>query len=650
MVRPHCGQDLPMLAIFRRFIATWPARLFFGLLVISFGLWGVADVIRNIGRGDGAVASVAGETIQLPELQDAYRRNLSQTMKMLGNTDPSADVRRAIAAQTVSQLVSQKALAAAARQLGIAVPDAALAAAVQDVPQFHNAQGAYDPELARQVLRNNGLNERSFGELFRADLAERQVMTAIGAGAAAPDVLARQEFAYQQEKRVADVVEVPFATANALTPAPTPEQLERWWANHPEKYSKPEYRRIKAIVLAPATLASEITVTDDDLKGAWEQQKATLNKPERRSVEVILTQDQAEAERLAGIWGAGADWTAMQQEASKSNAAAIDLPDAARAEFPAPELADAVFATPIDTIPPPVHSALGWHVLKVTKITPGAGKTFEESREALRQRVIAEKAADIVYDRANRIENLFSGGSTLDTLPGDLGVAAVTGTLDAEGKTPEGQPAPIPGAAELRAALLQTAFAAKPGDPPKLLQAPNGADGVQSFYAVVVEQILPPAPRPLAEVTAQATTDWTADQRRHQQEEVATKIYSSLKGGFTLAAAAAKSGLAVRRLPPTGRGSPAQGFPAALLAPLFGLKQGEATMVETPDSFVVAELAQIVEPDPKADPIGFDRVRQTLAREIGQDIGGVYANAVRDRGNPHIDEAAVAGLAAAPGE
>jgi len=88
-----------MLAIFRRSLATWPVRIFFGLLVVSFGLWGVADVIRNIGN-DNAVASVAGRSIELPELQEAYRRDLARTMKMLGTTDPPPEIRRAVASIT----------------------------------------------------------------------------------------------------------------------------------------------------------------------------------------------------------------------------------------------------------------------------------------------------------------------------------------------------------------------------------------------------------------------------------------------------------------------------------------------------------------------------------------------------------------------
>lgn len=631
-----------MLAMFRRWLNTWPARLFFGVLVLSFGLWGIADVVRKIGT-DTSAASVGGQRIEMPELQEAYQRDLARTTRMLGNIDPTPQLRRAVAMQTIGQLITQKALLQAVDDLGVRVPKTALDAAITSVPAFRNKQGQYDPNLAREVLRNNGLSDAAFGDMLQSDLARKQVLDAIAAGIVPTPEMIKQVFEFQHEKRVADAVDVPFSAAPAA-PTPTRLEIERWWANHPEKYSKPEYRRIKAIVLSPETLANQITVTQDDLKGEWEQHKAQFVKPERRSVQVILTQDAAEAEHLAALWRGGADWATMQQEAAKTAAAPVELDDATRTEFPAPELGSAVFATPLDVIPPPVHSALGWHVLKVTKIDPGGTKTFAEAEPELHQLVIADKAADLMYDRANKIENLLSSGSSLDDLPADLGVAAVTGTLDAAGDTLTGQPAPIPGPAVLRPALLKAAFAAKPGDAPKLVQGPNAPDGSQSFFALTVEKIIPPALKPLAEVEAQVRADWAVNQQHRDQEVVAAKLYSSLKRGFTLAAAAQKAGLAVHPLPATGRAAPADGFPAALLAPLFSLKQGAGTMVETPDGFVVAVLAKIEEPNPKDDPIGYDQVKQALAQAMQQDAQNIYAAAVRDRARPHVNEAAVASL------
>ncbi len=99
------------------------------------------------------------------------------------------------------------------RELGLGVPDAALRQAVFDVPDFHGQNGQFDRTQFDSVLRNNGLTEARFLDLMRDDLMQRQLMQSARAGIASPDILAREVFAFQQEKRVADAVELPFAAA-----------------------------------------------------------------------------------------------------------------------------------------------------------------------------------------------------------------------------------------------------------------------------------------------------------------------------------------------------------------------------------------------------------------------------------------------------
>jgi peptidyl-prolyl cis-trans isomerase D len=298
-------------------------------------------------------------------------------------------------------------------------------------------------------------------------------------------------------------------------------------------------------------------------------------------------------------------------------------------------LADAVFAAAPGTVEAPVRTALGWYALKVTKVSPASSKTFEQARDDLRARVVADKATDLIYDRANKIEDLLAGGVSLDDLPGDLGLAAVTGTLDAQGNTAEGHPAPIPGGETVRKALVQSAFEMKPGDPPRLVQAAPQGSGSQAFYAVIVENVLPPAPKPFDDVAERVRADWTNDAIRRTQEEAAAKILTALKAGQPLAVAAA--GLVVHHLPATGRSAPTDGVPFQLVNPLFSLKTGEATMVETADDFVVAVLTGIETPDPAADPIGFGRVRDALTQAIGGDMEAVLTKVIRERAHPRIN-------------
>ena len=632
-----------MLATFRRSLTKWPARIFFLLLACAFGLWGVSGKIDLTGHA--SPVEIGGESIELAQLQDAYRREVAQVQRSQGAGDLTPQQRRAVALQATERLVTQVALQQAIRGLGVAVPDDALRQAVFDMPAFRGQDGQFDRNVMTGVLRNNGLSEQRFLDMMRDDLGQRQVLGAVRAGAAAPSVLADQVFAIQQEKRVAQVVEVPLI-GDEQPPTPTDLQLQRWWANHPEHFSTPEYRRIKAIVLSPETLEKSVEITEDDLKASFEQHKTEFNKPERRSVQVILTQDEAQAQALAARWTAGADWTEMQAEAGKAGAAPVELDDASLSEFPAPELGAAVFASAENTVPPPVHSALGWHVLKVIKISGGLAQKLDDVRDAVHARVLADKAADLIYDRANRIENLLSSGTTLDNLPGDLDVAAASGTLDAQGFTQKGEPAPIPGPAELRPALIQAVFAAKAGDPPKLVQAPNGANGAQSFFAFSVDEVIPPAQRPFADVVADVRSEWIGDQIRRGREEVAAQMLAAVKGGQTLDEAAAKAGLTARLLPATGQASPAEGVPSGLLGPLFALKKGEATMIETQQGFLVAVLNDIQLPDPKADPIGYGQVKDALSRAVGEDIQTLFATAVRQRAKPRVSQAAVDSLTA----
>ena len=178
----------------------------------------------------------------------------------------------------------------------------------------------------------------------------------------------------------------------------------------------------------------------------------------------------------------------MQAAAKADGAAAIAQDDATEVQFPDPDLAKAVFSTPAETVSEPVKGQLGWFVVKVTKIAGGATTTFDQAKDALRARILASKAADLIYDRANKLDQLLGNGTSLDNLPSDLGLIGVTGTLDAKGNTPAGGPAPIPGSAELKAAIIAAAFKARPGDQPQLTEVPTPSTGGSAYYALTVEK------------------------------------------------------------------------------------------------------------------------------------------------------------------
>ena len=313
-----------MLSFFRALSATWPARLFFLALAAVFVIWGISSR-SQFGGNAHAAATVAGTTITIPELQQTYRKLLDQAQRQMGGKGelPPA-MRQQVAMDSMQQLVTQAALQGEVRRLGLAIPDQAILQAARAIPAFRDPQGNYDPAVMRRVLQANNLTEQSFIELLRKDVGQGAILGAVTAGATAAPSMSDAIYTLQRETRTADAVE--FRFADAPTPAtPNEAALHRWYDNHPKRYTSPEYRRIRAVILDPATIEKEVPVSDSDLRAAYEKRKAEFSEPERRSVQVLTMPAEAAAGTLAAAWRTGRNWPTIQAQAKAAGGTATEL-------------------------------------------------------------------------------------------------------------------------------------------------------------------------------------------------------------------------------------------------------------------------------------------------------------------------------------
>src|SRR5665213_2566188 len=100
-----------MISLMRRYLETWVARAFFMLMVVAFVIWGVGDVVRLVGT-DTWVAKVGDQTIEVPEVQQAFQRQMADLSRRLPpSTDVTAEMRRAVASAAVEGLIGQAAVA-----------------------------------------------------------------------------------------------------------------------------------------------------------------------------------------------------------------------------------------------------------------------------------------------------------------------------------------------------------------------------------------------------------------------------------------------------------------------------------------------------------------------------------------------------------
>ena len=623
-----------MLSLFRRFLSTWVARVFFIVMVVSFGFWGVNDMVSQIGKSQN-VASVSGQDITPADFSTEFARRLKQAQAQSTTGALSADEKKTLGYQTLSQLLYSAVLDAEAKREGLAVSDDSVRQQIWTIKAFQGADGQFNQAQFKQVLAQNNLTEASFIKSARKSLLEQQLLDTLEIGAGASTGLTDRIFGYEAQTRNADVVLIKSADQPAPTD-PTDTQLHRFYDNHLSLYATPEYRKVKLVVLSPDTLASSQTVTDAEAKAAYQANLSTYVQPEKRSVRVLVFADQATAQKLADQWSKNDDWAAIQKAAQAAGGSGVEIDNNTKAEFPTQALADAAFAASLGTMVGPVQAGLGWQVARVTAITPPASTSFDQAKSSIIATLAKQKAAAAIYDQANKLEDAIGQSSDLNQVPADIGAAAAEGTLDANGVAPTGDQAPLPINGDARAAILSDIFSATLNQPAEFKQVEGKPGASAVFYAFTIEQITPSAHKSYDQAAAKVRSDWFLNQRKHEAETAAANLLVAVQNGARLDTAAA--GLTVIHSQPIYREGTTTDVPAEIAGPLFGAtKLGDATMIATDGGFAVAKLTKITTPTRNNDPIDWDKLRTQLAQSERSDIENGYTDALRNAAKINVN-------------
>ena len=636
-----------MLAFMRRlFIGSWLGRILAMVIFLSFAVWGMGSFVTGLGRvSAGNVASVAGRGIGSEEFDRTYRRGLASAAQNAGLTDPTAlpfEQKRQIAAQALQQLVFQAVINNAATRIGVVVPDAVVREQVFAEKAFLGPDGLFSRALFDQRLQAAGFTEDGLIRIFREQAAALALVEPMRIGAHAPGELVRRAYGFGAEQRVLDMASLPFS-AIPVPPAPDDAALRRYYDNNKDRFVAPEYRKIKLVLLSPDTVARGLDVSDADERKLYDELVPRFHVAEKRSVQVMIANDQARAAQIAALWQNGIGWTQLQ--ATAKDATPIALDDATAASIPSPDIARLTFATAPGTVAGPAKTEAGWVVLRVNKVTPAQNRSFAEAQAELHDIIARQRANALMSPRVQKLQDAIAGGG-LDAIPTDLGAVPAEGSLDAQGLTRSGDPAPLPGSEAVRKAVVAQAFATRKGDVPTLMQGPEG-----SWYALVVEDVTPASPLSFVQAADRVRAAWQQDQVRHADEQRAATLYADADAHHGLAAAAAATPGSVSGLL-TGimvrRGQTAGPVPANLQQIAFSLAPGTSTMLQTPDGFVVATVTAIRHPDPSKDHAGYARTRDALDAAMADDVENTYVTALRDRAHPSIDDKAVEQVVGTP--
>lgn len=415
------------------------------LILPSFVLVGVSSYQDRGGSSDG-VATVDGKKITQQEWENAQRRQIDQARQMMGaqfdqKLFDTPEAKQAI----LDNLVAERAINAEVARSNLTVSDAVLVKAISDIQQFRKPDGSFDKEGYYAAIAAQGMNEQQFNARMRHDMAVQQLVGSIQQTAFAPRTVSNRLSDINDQER--EVQEQLFPAANFVGQVKvTDDMLKAFYDKNATLFQVPETVKAEYVVFNADAVEKSVTVSDAEIADAYNKNKARFTTAEKRSASHILINapagakpaDDAAAKAKAQaildeVRKNPADFAKIAKAQSQDPGSAElggDLGNIERGVFPAKQVEDTIYSLKDGEISGLVRSDFGYHIIKLTKLTPATQKSLEDAKPEIAAELkktkmsskyseLAETFSNTVYEQADSLKPVADKlGLTIQTVDG----------------------------------------------------------------------------------------------------------------------------------------------------------------------------------------------------------------------------------------
>jgi peptidyl-prolyl cis-trans isomerase D len=604
-----------------------------GVLIISFGVWGIADIFR--GFGQSTLAKVGHTEISTEQFRQTYTERLQQIGRQFGRP-LTMDQARAFGLdrQVLQQTIAEAALDEEARRLGLGQSDDETMRLIFSDPNFKGVSGAFDPVRFQTVIRQIGFSEQHYVADQRRVSLRRQIAGTISAGLEPPKVLIDALARFQNEQRTMEYLKLDAAQAGTIDP-PSPETLAAYFDDHKTQFRAPEYRKISFVAITPEDIGKWSEVSDEDAKKVFEQRRDKLGTPERRQVSQIVFPNAEEAMAARNRLASGLSFEDLAKERGL-NPSDVDLGLIAKSAIVDPAIADAAFSLQSGEISQPEQGRFGSALVKIGKIEPGVEPSYESSAANLKKEIASERARSKVAELRDKMEDERGGGASVIEAAQKLGLTAVTvDAVDRSGRLPSGQPAPnIPRGLD----VVSQSFNSDVG----VDNDPIQFNGGYVWYDVLA--VTPSRDRNLDEVKDQVEAKWRDDQITSRLRAKATDMVQKLEQGGKLADEAAQAGLNVETASGFKRDASLPGLPAGAVAAAFRTAKDGAGQAPDPggNAWIVFRVTDVSVPPVDLASDGIKKLKENLQRGLTDEQLGEYITKLESEIGTNVNQNAFA--------
>jgi peptidyl-prolyl cis-trans isomerase D len=607
-------------------------------LIPGFGSTG--DLFGSGSDERGVLAKVAGEPVTTAEVQ-RYAHNLLQQQYPRGGPEVTYLLPLANR-QAAEQLINQKAMDAEAHRIGLHVTDQEVGDELQHgeyADTFFPGGKFVGQDTYEAMIERADMTVPQFEQSVKEQILRQKLMTLVTGAVTVSDADVHKEF---EDKNTKVKFDYAFFTKDDVlkTIHPAEAELQAFYNQNKQVYANsiPEQRKVAYVVLDEQSIASQIPVSDDDVRSYYDQHRDQYVTPEQVNVSQILIKaplpgpdgkidqkakeaDRNKAEDVLKQLKAGGNFAQLakkySEDPSSKNGGSIGWVE--HGGFPVADVDKAAFSLAKGATSDVIDAGYAFVILHIDDKKPAEVKSLDEVKSQILGLIQQEKAAQVADDKAQAL--LASArGSSLEKASSAQGLQVVTtGFVDRSSSLPGIGSAP---------SFMDAVFNATAKAPPEEAQVPSG---FAIFQVVDV--------KPAATPTFEAIRSQVEEQFKNQRvagllPQKAQELSDRAKAEHDLKKAAKELGATFKSsdfVLPSGQ-VPDIGSMTGSAAEAFTLQPGQISGPVISDNNAAVLEVTDRQPPPEQDfAAKKDEIRNSLMQTRQQELFGLFLSNLRDQ-------------------
>ena len=395
------------------------SQIILSIIVLPFAFFGIQS-FRN-DAGGNKVATVAGRPIYQIEFDNALRQYQTQMQQMMGENYKAALFDTPETRKTVlDRLVNQRVINSQITKTHMTMTKDSLKSELLQTPEFQD-NGQFSPERYTTILKGQGMTPAQYESQLVQNNTIRQLVGSVSDSAFVSKATAKRLLDAQLEEREVSELRFPLAAQMAEVSVSDAE-VKAAYDQNTAKYELPARVRAEYVVFDLPGLEKQIQVSDEEVAHYYNDEtnrKTLFTQEEQRKARHILIQVPKEApaeakekaqNKAAEILKkikAGGDFAKLAQTesddpGSKSNGG--DLGFFGRKAMVKP-FEDAVFSLKKGEISDVVQTDFGFHIIQVTDIRPEQEKPLSEAKAQIVTTLLHQKAQRLFAEQVDQFKN-----------------------------------------------------------------------------------------------------------------------------------------------------------------------------------------------------------------------------------------------------